>query len=513
MHLIRGLKTARIPAGSAGSAIIGLNWNPGPRGKMEPPRQISENQYQIDPVAGSGMQVPVRIYADPALLAKMLTDRTISQARNVACIPGTVGHSIVLPDGHEGYGFPVGGVAAMDAEEGMISPGGVGYDINCGVRLVRTNLEAKDVRPRLAGLVDDLFNSVPTGVGSKGSVRLSGSDLDEALVGGASWAVENGYGTRRDAESCEEGGSIEGAEPGLLSERARKRGAPQLGSLGSGNHFLEVQVVDQVHDEEAASRMGLSLGTVAVLIHCGSRGLGHQVCSDHLRAAEAAMPKYGIDLPDRELACVPAASEEGSSYRGAMFAALNFAWCNRQMLTHGARRSFERVFGMSEADLGMDLVYDVAHNIAKVERHEVGGSMRDLVVHRKGATRAFPAGSDELPARYRDIGQPVLVPGSMGTASWVLLGQPGSMGLSFGSTAHGAGRMMSRSKARRNYTEEGVKRSLSERGVVVRSLTRDGVVEETPEAYKDVDAVVEVSHSLGIATKVARLVPAGVIKG
>ena len=459
------------------------------------------------------MKVPVRIYADGPLLQKMLSDRTIAQARNVATIPGTVGHAVVLPDGHEGYGFPVGGVAAMDAAEGMISPGGVGYDINCGVRLLRSELKEADVRPALGGLLGDLFSSIPSGVGSKGAVRLGNADLDEVLARGAEWAVAGGYGAPADAESCEEGGRIGGADPGKVSPKARKRGAPQLGSLGSGNHFLEVQRVEEIHDEEAAARMGLELGTVTVLIHCGSRGFGHQVCSDYLRVAEQAMPRYGIDLPDRELACVPSASEEGQSYRGAMSAALNFAWCNRQMITHWVRKSFGRALSRTEADLGMDMVYDVAHNIAKVERHEVDGSERDLVVHRKGATRAFPAGRGELPPRYRGLGQPVLVPGSMGTASWVLLGRPGSMELSFGSTAHGAGRMMSRSRARRSYTEEGVRRSLEGRGIEVRALTRDGVVEEAPGAYKDVDAVVEVSHGLGIATKVAKLAPLGVIKG
>ena len=477
------------------------------------PRKIGENQYQIDADSNSGMRVPVRIYADEPLLQKMLTDRTIMQAKNVSSIPGIVGQSIVLPDGHEGYGFPVGGVAAMDAEEGMISPGGVGYDINCGVRLLRSNLTEKDVRSKLKELVTDLFSSIPSGVGSKGSVRLSPSQLDEVLVKGVNWAIDNGYGTNDDADVCEENGQIQNADPNKVSDKARKRGAPQLGSLGSGNHFLEVQKVSEIHDEEAATRMGLKEGTITVLIHCGSRGFGHQVCSDYLRVAEQAMHKYDINLPDRELACVPNNSEEGESYRAAMFAALNFAWSNRQMLTHWTRKSIERVFNQTEADLDMKLVYDVAHNIAKVEKHKVDGKERKVVVHRKGATRAFPANRDEIPLKYRDLGQPVLVPGSMGTASWVLLGQPNSMDLSFGSTAHGAGRTMSRTKARRNFSEEDVKKSLSDKGIFIKALTRDGVVEETPQAYKDVDAVVNVSHNLGIATKVAKLIPIGVIKG
>jgi len=477
------------------------------------PKKIGENQYQIDADSNRGMKVPVRIYADEPLLQKMLSGRTITQAQNVSCIPGIVGQSIVLPDGHEGYGFPVGGVAAMDAEEGMISPGGVGYDINCGVRLLRTNLTEQAVRSKLKELVTDLFSSIPSGVGSKGAVRLSPSELDEVLVRGVDWAIDHGYGSTNDSDVCEENGKIPNADPNKVSDRARKRGAPQLGSLGSGNHFLEVQKVAEIHDEEAAKRMGIKEGTITVLIHCGSRGFGHQVCSDYLRVAEQAMAKYDINLPDRELACVPNTSEEGESYRKAMFAALNFAWSNRQMITHWTRKSFERVFNQTESDLDMKLVYDVAHNIAKIEKHKVDGKERKVVVHRKGATRAFPANRDEIPLKYRDLGQPVLVPGSMGTASWILLGQPNSMDLSFGSTAHGAGRTMSRTKARRNYNENDVKKSLNDKGIFIKALTRDGIVEETPQAYKDVDAVVNVSHNLGIATKVAKLVPIGVIKG
>jgi len=477
------------------------------------PKKVSNMVYKIEPDKSRGMRVPVTIYADDKLLEKMMTDRTISQAINVSTLPGIQGHAIVLPDGHEGYGFPVGGVAAMDAEEGMISPGGVGYDINCGVRLLRTNLTEQDVRPRLKDLVTDLFNSIPSGVGSKGAVRLNNSQLDEVLVRGVNWAIDNGYGSENDAEVCEENGQIKNANPNKVSDKARKRGMPQLGSLGSGNHFLEVQKVSEIHDEVAAKKMGIEKDSVTILIHCGSRGFGHQVCSDYLRISEQAQKKYNITLADRELACVPNTSEEGESYRTAMFAALNFAWSNRQMITHWTRKSFERVFKKSESDLDMKLVYDVAHNIAKVEKHKIDGQLKSVVVHRKGATRAFPANREEIPKNYRDIGQPVLIPGSMGTSSWILLGQQNSMDLSFGSTAHGAGRMMSRSKARRDYTEEQVKKSLADKGIFIKSLTRDGVVEETPQAYKDVDAVVNVSHELGIATRVAKLVPIGVIKG
>ena len=480
---------------------------------LSTPKKIGKMKYQIEPDSSRGMRVPVTIYADEKLLEKMMSDRTIQQAINVSTIPGILGSSIVLPDGHEGYGFPVGGVAAMDAKEGMISPGGVGYDINCGVRLLRTNLNENDVRPKLKELISDLFNSIPSGVGSKGAIKLSPSQLDEVLVKGVPWAIENGYGRTEDVNVCEENGHMENADPNKVSDKARKRGAPQLGSLGSGNHFLEIQKVAEIHDENAAKIMGIEKGTVTILTHCGSRGFGHQVCSDYLRISEQALKKYGVTLPDRELACVPNTSEEGESYRKAMFAALNFAWSNRQMITHWTRKSFERVLKQSESDLGMDLVYDVAHNIAKVEKHKVDGQLKSVVVHRKGATRAFPAHRDEIPQKYREIGQPVFIPGSMGTSSWILLGQPNSMNLTFGSTAHGAGRTMSRTRARKNYTESQVKKYLTDKGIVVKALTRDGVVEEAPQAYKDVDSIVNVSHELGIATKVAKLLPIGVIKG
>ncbi|NOJ26972.1 MAG: RNA-splicing ligase RtcB [Nitrososphaera sp.] len=478
-------------------------------------RKISDLEFRIDADSNRGMKVPVTIYANEALISKMVTDRTIDQAANVATLPGVKKHVVVLPDGHEGYGFPVGGVAATDIEEGVISPGGVGYDINCGVRLIRTNLTESEVRPKLKDLVNDLFRSIPSGVGSEGAFKLTKSELDELLVQGVKWAVDHGYGTGHDAEVCEESGTMSGADPASVSDTARKRGAPQLGSLGSGNHFLEVQKVDKILDEKAAKAMGIEKeGQITILVHCGSRGFGHQICTDYLRVSETALRKYNITLPDRELACVPNNSKEGENYRKAMFSALNFAWANRQMITHWTRKTVEKVFGMAENDLQMDLVYDVAHNIAKVERHKVDGEgTREVVVHRKGATRAFPAGMEQVPSKYRQLGQPVIIPGSMGTASWILLGGPKSMDLSFGSTAHGAGRTMSRSAAKRSYTPEGVKGSLESKGIYVKALTREGVVEETPEAYKDVDAVANVSHSTGIATKVVRLVPLGVIKG
>jgi tRNA-splicing ligase RtcB (3'-phosphate/5'-hydroxy nucleic acid ligase) len=477
--------------------------------------KISDNRFQINKDDSYGMNVPVTIFANDLLISKMTLDRTLDQAVNVTTLPGVKKHMVVLPDGHEGYGFPVGGVAASDFEEGIISPGGVGYDINCGVRLIRTNLLESDIGSNLKHLVDSLFSSIPTGVGSEGAIKLTNSELDDLLIDGAQWSVENGYGMDSDLESCEESGKMRGADPINISTNARKRGSMQLGSLGSGNHFLEVQKVDKILDKEAANAMGITQeGEIQILIHCGSRGFGHQVCSDYLRLSEQAMKKYGINVIDRELACVPNTSIEGESYRKSMFSALNFAWANRQMLTHWTRMTFQKVLNLREEDLEMKLVYDVSHNIAKVERHKIDGEgSRDLVVHRKGATRAFPSGMEQLPLKFRSIGQPVIIPGSMGTASWVLLGSTKSMDLSFGSTAHGAGRTMSRSEAKRTNTLDSVKKKLESRGIYVRSLTKNGLIEESPDAYKDVDIVADVSHNVGIATKVVRLVPLGVIKG
>ncbi len=478
--------------------------------------KINDFCYRIEKKATEGMKVPVTIYANEGLISAMVADRTLDQAVNVATLPGVQKHIAVLPDGHEGYGFPVGSVAAMDLEEGVISPGGVGYDINCGVRLIRTDLTENDVRGVIDSLVNELFRAIPAGLGSEGTISLSKSQLDEVVVQGMNWAIERGYGYEQDANVCEEEGHMEGANPLKVSETAKKRGLRQLGSLGSGNHFLEVQKVDQIYDRKAAKELGIEQeGQVTILIHCGSRGFGHQICTDYLRISENALRKYGISLPDRELACVPNNSKEGEDYCAAMNCALNFAWTNRQMITHWVRRAFRKVFSLTNQQVeNMSLVYDVAHNIAKVERHEIEGEgVRQVVLHRKGATRAFPKGMDEVPEIYRNLGQPVMLPGSMGTASWLLLGNRNSMDLSFGSTAHGAGRVMSRSAAKRAYTLEKVKDILQKQGVYVRTLTREGVVEEVPQAYKDVDIVAEVSHNLEIATKVARLIPLGVIKG
>ncbi len=478
--------------------------------------KLGDFRYSIEKNAAEGMKVPVTIYANEQLISAMVVDRTLDQAVNVATLPGVQKHVVVLPDGHEGYGFPVGGVAATDIEEGIISPGGVGYDINCGVRLIRTDLMENDVKGVMDNLVNQLFRAIPSGVGSEGTIALSKSNLDDVAVEGVHWAIDRGYGSEHDANVCEEEGHIEGADPSKVSDTARKRGSQQLGSLGSGNHFLEVQKVDRIYDREAANAMGIEReGQITVLIHCGSRGFGHQICTDYLRVSESALRKYGINLPDRELACVPNNSKEGENYRAAMNCALNFAWTNRQMITHWTRMTFKKIFSLSDQQVeNMQLVYDVAHNIAKVERHSIDGEgTRQLVVHRKGATRAFPAGMDEVPSMYRNLGQPIMLPGSMGTASWVLLGNKNSMNLSFGSTAHGAGRVMSRSAAKREYTSEKVRDILRARGVYVRTLTREGMIEEVPQAYKDVDIVANVSHNLGIATKVVRLIPLGVIKG
>jgi tRNA-splicing ligase RtcB len=476
--------------------------------------KLNEFEFKINVDNSKKMNVPVTIYADDNLILKMSEDRTLDQAVNVSTLPGVRKHVVVLPDGHEGYGFPVGGVAATDMEEGVISPGGVGYDINCGVRLLRSNLNVNQVKPHLKDLVNELFNSIPSGVGSEGAIKLTRSELDELLIEGVDWAIEHGYGYKQDSEVCEEKGRMIGADPESVSDMARKRGSSQLGSLGSGNHFLEIQQIQEIFDENAANVMGLEKGKITVLIHCGSRGFGHQVCSDYLRYSEKSLKKYNIELIDRELACIPNNSIEGENYRKAMYSALNFAWSNRQIITHFTRKTFEKIFSSSETGLDMKLVYDVAHNIAKVERHKVDGEgMRDLVVHRKGATRAFPAGMEQVPEKYRQIGQPVIIPGSMGTASWILVGNKKSLDLSFGSTAHGAGRTMSRGAAKRSSTVEKVKAELDSKGIYIKALTKNGIVEETPLAYKDVDSVVNVSDKLGIATKVAKLVPIGVIKG
>lgn len=457
-----------------------------------------------------GMRADVVVYASERLLGQIRNDLSLTQAINVAHLPGIVGPSLAMPDIHQGYGFPIGGVAATAWEDGVVSPGGVGFDINCGVRLVTTALTETDVRPRLAELVAQVFRDVPSGAGAKGPLPLNERELEDVLDQGARWLVKRGLAGSGDADYAEEGGCLAAADPDAVSARAKQRGQPQLGTIGSGNHFLEIQYVESIFSPAAARAMNLAPGQVVVLIHSGSRGLGHQVCTDFLQRMGPAMARYGITLPDRQLACVPIQSEEGQSYLGAMRAAANFAWANRTAILHLLRGSFERVFGASAR---LATLYDVCHNIAKKERHEVDGRQRDVLVHRKGATRAFPPGRREVPDIYRRVGQPVLIPGSMGTASWVLSGAEGATKETFGSVCHGAGRLLSRTAARRGRDARQVRQALEERGIIVRSETRDGILEEVPEAYKDVDEVIDVVERAGLARKVARLRPMGVIKG
>jgi tRNA-splicing ligase RtcB len=479
-----------------------------------PVEQVAENIWEIPTSYRGDMRVPARIFADAELLSKMKTDRTLYQAANVATLPGIIKNAFAMPDAHEGYGFPIGGVAAVDANEGVISPGGVGYDINCGVRLIRTNLSVGDVRPVLPQLLDTLFRLVPSGVGSEGQLRVTHSELASVTSGGVEWAVAKGYGWDSDIRHAEEGGKLSWSNPDKVSPTAMKRGAGQLGTLGSGNHFMEIETADKIFDEEAAKAMGIVRhDQILVLIHTGSRGFGHQVCSDYLRVMEVLMPKAGIHLPDRELAAGPVTAKETEDYLGAMACAANFAWVNRQMITHWVREAFEKVFRRSAEGLDMQVIYDVAHNIVKLEEHDVDGVKRKVYIHRKGATRAFPPGSPHIPEEYRSVGQPVLIPGSMGTASWVLKGTAKSMEMSFGSAAHGAGRFMSRAAAKRAYGYQELLSSLEHRGILVRAASRETVTEEAPNAYKDVDRVVEVTHAVGLAEKVVRLVPIGVVKG
>ena len=473
-------------------------------------RRLDSYRWLVPRSTRPGMHTDALIYADEQLLENILGDSSIEQAMNVACLPGIVGRSLAMPDIHQGYGFPIGGVAATDFRHGVISPGGVGFDINCGVRLLGSTLERDEVTPKLRELVNQLFRDVPSGAGSEGTVPCSFSDLGDVLERGAAWVVERGFGEPADLEFCEESGAIRGADARKVSDRAKQRGRTQLGTLGSGNHFLEVQYVEKILEPEIAEAFGLHVNQVVVPIHCGSRGLGHQVCTDFLKVMNEAMPRYSISLPDRQLACVPLRSPEAKEYLAAMAAAANFAWANRQAITHFTRGAFRRIFG---GDVHLRVVYDVAHNMAKRERHRVDGEDREVVVHRKGATRSFPAGSPELPPAYKDAGQPVLIPGSMGTASWVLVGTDRAMEETFGTVCHGAGRAMSRTAAKRGRDVRTETKKLEDLGIILRSETRDGILEEIPEAYQDVDAVVDVVHNAGLARKVARLCPMGVIKG
>jgi len=470
-------------------------------------KKISEYIWEI-PKQGE-MNVPACIYASHKLLESVRHDQTLEQARNVACLKGIQRMSYVMPDAHQGYGFPIGGVAAFDLEEGIISPGGVGYDINCGVRLLKTEYTEKDVTEKRKELLAEIFKEVPAGVGKGGITKLSRNVLKEILTKGAEWAVENGYGTKEDLLMTEEYGRMKDADPSFISDRALERGAPQLGTLGAGNHFLEIQKVHEIYDADIARAFGIhSAGQVLVMIHCGSRGLGHQVASDYIEIMENKFGTKG--LPDRELVNAPIRSDLGQRYYKCMSAAVNYAFANRQMIAHWVRDVFRKVLGSSK---GMNQVYDVCHNVAKIEKHNIEGKLRDVCIHRKGATRSFGPGRPEIPEAYRSIGQPVIIPGSMGTASYILVGTAEAEELSFSSTAHGAGRMMSRHEALRRFRGEQIRDELARKGIELRSTSWKGVAEEASGAYKDVDEVVKVSHEVGIGRLVARVVPVGVMKG
>ena len=479
-----------------------------------PLEKLDDCVWRIPKGYKSGMRVEGRIFADDRLMDQIRADQAPEQVANVAHLPGIQSASLAMPDIHWGYGFCIGGVCATDPEEeGVISPGGVGYDINCGVRLVRTNLMQEEVEGRMEGLMNLLFGRIPAGVGKSGPYNFHGKDMKSLLQHGSKLLKTKGLATDGDLDCTEAGGGFDDADVDAVSDKAMQRGKGQCGTLGAGNHFLEVQVVEEVVDEQAARAMGLEEGGIAVMIHSGSRGLGYQVCDDALRDMRKAPARYGIELPDRQLACAPVDSPEGQQYLGAMRAAANYAWANRQLLMWQTREVFEEFFGKNWEQLQMNLVYDVAHNIAKMEDHTVDGKLKRLCVHRKGATRAFPAGHRETPDRYKHVGQPVIIPGDMGTASWVLAGQPGSMEHSFGSSCHGAGRVMSRTAAIKHAQGRRIDRELAEQGVVAKCRSWKGLAEEQPAAYKDVSLVVDVVHRAGLAKKVARLRPLGVVKG
>lgn len=475
-------------------------------------KQISPYLFEIPQSFRPDMRAPARIYISRKMLEPILDERAVEQLINVATLPGVEGAVLAMPDIHQGYGFPIGGVAAIRAEDGVISPGGVGYDINCGVRLLLSDFHLSDLRDKIVELANQMQRDIPSGVGRGSDLVLSEKELDKVLERGVRWAVKRGYAAEEDLERIEEGGSYASADAFCVSSHAKKRGADQLGTLGAGNHFLEIQEVERIYDNEAAEKFGLFNGQIAVMIHTGSRGLGHQVCTDYVRLMDSAASKYGIKLPDRELACAPFKSEEGQKYFAAMAAAANFAWTNRQIITYYVRQAWDRILRGSTSFKGIEpltLLYDVAHNIAKLEKY----NGKEYVVHRKGATRAFGPGSPELPAIYRETGQPVIIPGSMGTASYVLAGTEIAMRQTYGSTCHGAGRRMSRMRSKKTLSLENLKKGLEEKGVVVRGGSARGLLEEAPESYKDIEEVVGVVHGAGIATKVAKLRPLAVIKG
>jgi tRNA-splicing ligase RtcB len=476
--------------------------------------RISEYVWEVPKSFRSDMKVPARVYASEKLLDLAFRDRSLEQLVNTAAMPGVVKRVLVMPDAHQGYGPPIGGVVPTRYPDGVISPGAVGYDINCGVRLMVSDLQADEVKEEVGGLISALFRNIPSGVGKGGGARkVSEREMDQVLVKGAAWAVKAGYGRTEDLERLEEGGAMAGADPAAVSPRAKQRGGPQLGTLGSGNHFVEIQAVEAIYDEEVARTFGLFEGQLAVTIHSGSRGLGHQVCSEYVKSLQGAVKKYNIQLPDRQLVCAPLDSPEGRRYFGAMVGAANYAWANRQCMAHLARRSFEEVLAGKVRDFDLHTVYDVAHNIAKIEDHVVDGKRMTLCIHRKGATRAFGPGHPAVTPVYRAVGQPVLVPGDMGTASYVLVGIAEAMEESFGTSCHGAGRVMSRSAAKKKIHGGTLRKELEAQGIHVRAGSMPGLAEEAPDAYKDIDAVIEVVEGAGLARKVARLRPLAVMKG
>ncbi len=479
-----------------------------------PLEKIDDYRWRIPRSYKPGMRVPGIIYADEKLLKDIRNDKALEQVANVAFLPGIVKASLAMPDIHWGYGFCIGGVAATDIDSGgVISPGGVGFDINCGVRLLKTNFQYEDIKDKIKDLVYALFSDIPAGVGSKGDIRVSAKEEEKILVKGSRWAVEKGYGTEEDLECTEEYGAIEGADPGAVSERAYERGKAQSGTLGSGNHFLEVQAIDQLYDRELCDAFGFNLGQVTIMIHSGSRGLGYQVCDDYARSMVRCLQKYNINVPDRQLACAPVNSDEGKAYLGAMKCAANYAWANRQCLMHLTREVFEKVFAMSWQKMGMELIYDVAHNIAKIEKYEIEGKEKKLCVHRKGATRAFGPGHPALPERYKKTGQPVIIPGDMGRNSYLLVGTKKAEEETFGSACHGAGRLKSRTAALRSINLNTLLKELESKGIIVKASGRGTIVEEAPQAYKDVNEVVDVVANAGISKRVCRMRPLGVIKG
>jgi len=475
-------------------------------------KQIDNTRWQIDKTGP--MNTRGIIYADEEMIPIIKKDDSLTQVANVACLPGIVGPSMAMPDIHSGYGFPIGGVAAFDLDEGIVSPGGVGYDINCGVRLFKTALQKEDIRRDLKLLVDGLFLNIPSGLGSKRKdLTLNTKQLARVLENGAAWAVRNGFGSQSDLNHIEDSGKIENADPTLVSEKALKRGRPQLGTLGSGNHFVEIAFIDEIYDETSAAVLGLQKGMVTVSVHTGSRGLGYQVCDDFIRKMLKASRQYNITLPDRQLCCAPVRSKEGRNYLAAMACAANYAFANRQIIGHWVRETFEQVLQTNPRDLKMELIYDICHNIAKIEDHFVNGKQQKVCVHRKGATRAFPPNHSQIPVDYRSVGQPILIPGDMGRYSHLLVGTEKAMTETFGSTCHGAGRLMSRHQAKKAARGRAIYRELQDRGVIVTSAGKSTLAEEMPEAYKDVNRVVDIVARAGIARKVARMKPLGVVKG